>query len=89
VRAVDCEMDSLPGAQLDTDGYHGQDKVVVDEDRHVIVGASFIGPQVGDLLHSATIALVGQVSSERLWHAEPPFPTVNEVWISLFENYGL
>ena len=48
-------MDSLPGAPLDTDGYHGQDKVVVDEDRHVIVGASFIGPQVGDLLHSATI----------------------------------
>ena len=40
MRAVDCEMDSLPGAQLDTDGYHGQDKVVVDEDRHVIVGAS-------------------------------------------------
>jgi len=89
VRAVDCEMDTLPGAQLHTDGYHGQAKIVVDEDRHVIVGATFIGPQVGDLLHSATIALVGQVPLERLWHAVPPFPTVNEVWISLFENYGL
>jgi hypothetical protein len=49
----------------------------------------FNGPQVGDLLHSATTALVGQVPLERLWHAVPPFPTMNEVWISLFENYGL
>jgi pyruvate/2-oxoglutarate dehydrogenase complex dihydrolipoamide dehydrogenase (E3) component len=88
VRAVDCEIGTLPGAQLHTDGYDGQAKIVVDEDRHVMVGATFIGPQVGDLLHSATIAIVGQVPLERLWHAIPSFPTVNEVWISLLENYG-
>jgi pyruvate/2-oxoglutarate dehydrogenase complex dihydrolipoamide dehydrogenase (E3) component len=88
VRAVDCEMGTLPGAQLHTDGYEGQAKIVVDEDRHVMVGATFIAPQVGDLLHSATIAIVGQVPLERLWHAIPSFPTVNEVWISLLENYG-
>jgi hypothetical protein len=76
----------LPGAQLHTDGYDGQAKIVVDEDRHVMVGATFIGPQVGDLLHSATIAIVGQVPLERLWHAIPPFPTVNEIWISLLKN---
>jgi pyruvate/2-oxoglutarate dehydrogenase complex dihydrolipoamide dehydrogenase (E3) component len=40
-------------------------KIVVDEDRHVIVGATFISPQVGDLPHSATTALVGQVPLER------------------------
>ncbi len=61
VRAVDCEIGTLPGAQLHTDGYNGQAKIVVDEDRHVLIGATFIGPQVGDLLHSATIAIVGQV----------------------------
>ncbi len=82
VRAVDCEMGTLPGAQVHTDGYDGQAKIVVDEDRHVIVGATFIGPQVGDLLHAATIAIVGQVPLELLWHAMPSFPTVNEVWIS-------
>jgi pyruvate/2-oxoglutarate dehydrogenase complex dihydrolipoamide dehydrogenase (E3) component len=88
VRAVGSEIGTLPGAQLHTDGYDGQAKIVVDENRHVIVGATFIGPQVGDLLHSATIAIVGQVPLELLWHAIPPFPTVNEAWTSLLENYG-
>ena len=88
VRAVDCEIGNLPGAQLHTDGYDGQARIIVDEDRHIMVGATFIGPQVGDLLHAATIAIVGQVPLEKLWHAIPPFPTVNEVWIDLLENYG-
>jgi dihydrolipoamide dehydrogenase len=54
----------------------------------VIIGATFIGPQVGELLLSATIAIVGEVSLDRLWHAIPSFPTVSEVWIKLLENYG-
>jgi dihydrolipoamide dehydrogenase len=88
VRTVDCEMGTMPGAQLHSDGYEGQAKIVTDEDRRVMVGATFVGPQVGDLLHAATIAIVGQVSLELLWHAIPSFPTVNEVWINLLENYG-
>jgi pyruvate/2-oxoglutarate dehydrogenase complex dihydrolipoamide dehydrogenase (E3) component len=87
VRAVDSEIGTLPGAQLHTDGYDGQAKIVVDEDRHLMVGATFICPQVGDLLHAATIAIVGQIPLERLWHAIPCFPTINEVWISLLEKY--
>jgi pyruvate/2-oxoglutarate dehydrogenase complex dihydrolipoamide dehydrogenase (E3) component len=83
IRTVDSDIGTLPGAQLHTDGYDGQAKIVVDEDRHVIVGTTFIGPQVGDLLNAATIAIVGQVPLERLWHAIPSFPTVNEVWTSL------
>ena len=43
---------------------------------------------IGDLLHAATIAIVGQVSLKLLWHAIPSFPTVNEVWINLLEKYG-
>jgi pyruvate/2-oxoglutarate dehydrogenase complex dihydrolipoamide dehydrogenase (E3) component len=89
VRTVDSEIGTLPGAQPHTDGYDGLAKIVVDEDRHVVIGATFIGPQVGDLLHAATIAIVGQVPLERLWHAIPSFPTVNEVWISVLEKYGL
>jgi dihydrolipoamide dehydrogenase len=56
-------------------------------DKNIIVGATFLGPQVSELLHSATIAVVGQVPIDRLWHAVPSFPTINEVWIQLLENY--
>jgi len=74
---------------LHTDGYTGHDRIIVNEDRHVIVDATMIGPQVGDLLHSATIAVIGEVPLERLWYAVPSFPTMSEVWLSLLENYGL
>ena len=36
--------------------------------------------------YSATMAIVGQVPFERLWHAIPSFPTVSEVWIYLLET---
>jgi dihydrolipoamide dehydrogenase len=61
----------------------------VDEDRRVIVGATFTGADVQELLHSATIAVAGQVPLDRLWHAVPSFPTVSEVWLRLLETYGL
>lgn len=77
------------GAQLHTDGYIGHARLVIDEDKHSIVGATFIGPQVSELLHSATVAIVGQIPIDRLWHAVPSFPTVSEVWIQLLENYDL
>jgi pyruvate/2-oxoglutarate dehydrogenase complex dihydrolipoamide dehydrogenase (E3) component len=88
VRAVENEMGTLEGAKLHTDEYIGHARIIIDEDRHIIVGATFIGPQVGELLHSATIAIIGEVRLERLWHAIPAFPTVSEVWVNLLENYG-
>jgi pyruvate/2-oxoglutarate dehydrogenase complex dihydrolipoamide dehydrogenase (E3) component len=88
VRAVDHDISTLEGAKLHTDGYSGHARIIVDEDRHVIVGATFIGPQVAELLHSATIAMIGEVPLDRLWHAIPAFPTVSEVWVNLLENYG-
>jgi pyruvate/2-oxoglutarate dehydrogenase complex dihydrolipoamide dehydrogenase (E3) component len=88
VRAHDCEMGTLEGAKLHIDGYEGHAGIVVDGDRHVIVGATFIGPQVGELLHSATITIVGEVPLERLWHAVPSFPTISEIWIRLLETHG-
>ncbi|MDQ3839568.1 MAG: pyridine nucleotide-disulfide oxidoreductase, partial [Thermoproteota archaeon] len=71
---------------LHTDDYHGHARILVDEDRQLIVGATFIGPQVGELLHSATISIVGEVPLARLWHAVPSFPTMSEVWIRLLET---
>jgi dihydrolipoamide dehydrogenase len=62
---------------------------VVDEGRRVLLGATFTGPAVQELLHSATVAIAGEVTLDRLWHAVPSFPTVSEVWLRLLEEYGL
>ena len=85
-RSVDAEMSTVVGAQLHTDGYVGHARLVIDEDKHIIVGATFIGPQVSELLHSATVAIVGQIPIDRLWHAVPSFPTMSEVWVQLLDN---
>jgi dihydrolipoamide dehydrogenase len=89
VRVVSYELGHVSGASLQGDGYTGRAALVIDETRRVVVGATFVGPEVADLLHAATIAVVGEVPLERLWHAVPSFPTVSEVWLRLLEEYGL
>jgi dihydrolipoamide dehydrogenase len=88
VRAVEYDLGSVAGASLHADGYAGHAKIVVDEDRGVLVGATFVGQDVAELLHSATIAIVGEVPIDRLWHAVPAYPTISEVWLRLLEAYG-
>jgi pyruvate/2-oxoglutarate dehydrogenase complex dihydrolipoamide dehydrogenase (E3) component len=58
----------------------------VDAARRVVVGATLTGPEVGELLHAATVAIVGEVPLERLEHAVPSYPTVSEVWLPLLEE---
>jgi dihydrolipoamide dehydrogenase len=89
VRAVDYPLGDVAGAGLYADDYHGHARLVVDEDRGVVVGATFVGPAAGELVHSATIAIVGEVPLTRLWHAVPAYPTISEVWLRLLEAYGL
>lgn len=89
VRSVDVPLGNVAGASLHADGYTGTAHVVVDEDRRVVVGATFVGQDVAELLHSATVAIAGEVPLERLWHAVPPFPTISEVWLRVLETYGL
>jgi dihydrolipoamide dehydrogenase len=79
----------VAGAYTRGNGIHGTSQILVDESRRVIVGATFTGPDVQELVHAATIAIVGRVPLERLWHAVPSFPTVSEVWLRLLEAYGL
>ena len=67
----------------------GTSFLVVDADRRVLVGATFTGPEVQELVHGATIAIIGEVPLDDLWHAVPSFPTVSEVWLHLLEEYGL
>ncbi len=89
VRAVDYEIGSVAGASLFADGYDGWAKLVVDTDRDVIIGATFVGPDVAELLHAATIAVVGEVPLPRLWHAVPSYPTISEIWLRLLETWGM
>jgi len=63
-------------------------EVVVDRATDTIVGATFVGSEVAELLHSATTAIVGKVSLDTLWHAVPSYPTVSEIWLRLLESRG-
>ncbi|WP_324783026.1 NAD(P)/FAD-dependent oxidoreductase [Streptomyces sp. H51] len=87
VRAVDVEFSSVAGAGLYADGYRGRARMVVDLEREILLGVTFVGPGVGELIHSATVAVVGRVPVDRLWHAVPSYPTLSEVWLRLLEAY--
>lgn len=79
----------VAGSALHSERYEGWAQLVIDEDRQVILGATFAGPDASELLHAATIAIVGEVPLDRLWHAVPAYPTISEVWLRLLEKYGL
>lgn len=87
-RVVDYELGWLAGATVHGEDYRGTARMVIDEDRGVIVGVTFVGDDVGELLHAATIAVVGEVPLTRLWHAVPSYPTLSEIWLRLLEGYG-
>ena len=88
IRVVDYDLAATAGSSLHAEGYQGHARMVVDEDRKVIAGFTLVGPDVAEMLHAATIAVVGEVPLDRLWHAVPAFPTVSEVWLRLLETYG-
>jgi dihydrolipoamide dehydrogenase len=89
VRTVEYDIGSVTGAYLLAEDYQGRAKAVVDESRGVLLGVTFVGSGVAELLHSATVAVTAEVSLARLWHAVPAFPTVSEIWLRLLEAYGL
>lgn len=89
VQTVESDIAGVDGAALQADGYTGRAKMVVDEDRNVLLGVTFVGPGVLDHLHAATIAVTAEVPLDRLWHAVPAFPTTSEIWLELLEKYGL
>ena len=89
IKVVTHPTGDVAGASTRGEGFTGTSCLVVDQTRRVIVGATFVGPDTAELLHSATVAVVGEVPLDRLWHAVPSFPTVSEVWLRLLEAYGL
>jgi pyruvate/2-oxoglutarate dehydrogenase complex dihydrolipoamide dehydrogenase (E3) component len=86
VLVVRYDLGHTAGGALLGKDVAGTAQLVIDRRRRTLVGATFVGPGVGELLHAATIAIVGDVTLERLWHAVPAFPTVSEVWLRLLEE---
>jgi pyruvate/2-oxoglutarate dehydrogenase complex dihydrolipoamide dehydrogenase (E3) component len=76
---------AVAGSSLQQDDYSGRAQLVIDRATDTIVGATFVGPGVAELVHAATVAVVGKVSLDDLWHAVPSYPTVSEIWLRLLE----
>jgi pyruvate/2-oxoglutarate dehydrogenase complex dihydrolipoamide dehydrogenase (E3) component len=90
VTAADVPTQGNAGASFyGRDSSPGTTRLVVDQDRNVIVGATFTGPEIAEFLHAASIAVVAEVPLDRLFHAIPSFPTRSEVWLYLLEQLGV
>ncbi|MFC9463013.1 dihydrolipoyl dehydrogenase family protein [Streptomyces sp. NPDC059904] len=87
IEIVDYDLAHVAGAHQYGNDYRGQARMLIDTDRNTVVGVTFAGPGVGELVHSATIAVAGEVPLDRLWHAVPAFPTLGEVWLRLLETH--
>lgn len=88
IRVVDYDLGWVGGASLQAEGYRGRARMIVDEKRRVMIGVTFVGQDVSEMLQAATIAIVAEVPIDRLWHAVPAYPTMGEVWLRLLETYG-
>jgi dihydrolipoamide dehydrogenase len=86
VQAVEYDLAAIAGALLLRDGYTGRAKLVINRGTGALVGATFVGPEVAELVHAATVAIVGRVPVSTLWHAVPSYPTVSEIWLRLLET---
>jgi pyruvate/2-oxoglutarate dehydrogenase complex dihydrolipoamide dehydrogenase (E3) component len=87
--AIDVPTDGSPGASFQGKDTGGSSRIVVDQARGTIVGATFTGFETADFLHAATVAIVGEVPLTRLRHAVAAYPTRSEIWLKLLEKYGV
>jgi len=86
-RAVEGDPAATPGGSFVGKGGRSGARIVIDEQREVIVGATFVGPEIAESLQAATIAVVGEVPLRRLAHAMPAFPTRSEMWLRLLADW--
>jgi dihydrolipoamide dehydrogenase len=85
--AVDLETSASPGASFYGRGAPGTTRFVVDVEREVLVGATFVGAEIAEFLQAATIAVIAEVPLRRLAHAMAAFPTRSELWLKFVEAY--
>jgi pyruvate/2-oxoglutarate dehydrogenase complex dihydrolipoamide dehydrogenase (E3) component len=88
VTVHDIDLESTAGSSYIGRGAGGRIRVLVDPRRSVIVGLTVVGPEVSEMLHAATIAIVGEVPLSVLAHAVPAFPTRNEIWLGMLAAAG-
>jgi dihydrolipoamide dehydrogenase len=86
-RAVDVPTDGTAGASFQGKDTGGTSRLVVDQSRQLIVGATLTGFETADLLQAATVAIVGKVPLSQLRHAVAAYPTRSELWLKLLEAY--
>lgn len=86
VDIVEFDLAHVAGAALLRDDYQGRANLVIDKHTDRLLGATFVGTGVAELVHSATVAVVGKVPMSQLWHAVASYPTVSEVWLRLLEQ---
>jgi pyruvate/2-oxoglutarate dehydrogenase complex dihydrolipoamide dehydrogenase (E3) component len=89
VSTVETETSGNAGGSFYGRGAPGTARLLIDTDRRVVVGATITGAEVADMLHPATIAIVGEIPLDRLRHAVPAFPTRSEIWLALLEQAGV
>ena len=89
VQVVETSTSGNAGGSFYGHDAPGTSRLLIDPERRVIVGATITGAEVADMLHAATIAIVGEVPLERLRHATPCFPTRSEIWLSLLGDAGV
>jgi pyruvate/2-oxoglutarate dehydrogenase complex dihydrolipoamide dehydrogenase (E3) component len=86
-RAIDVPTDGTPGASFQGKETGGTSRLVVDQAKNKIVGATFTGFETADFLQAATIAIVGEIPISQLRHAVAPYPSRSEIWLKLVEKY--
>jgi dihydrolipoamide dehydrogenase len=86
VETVEYDLASLAGTYVLDENYKGRAKIVLDRASDTLIGATFAGAGTAELVHSATVAVVGKVPVAALWHAVPSYPTVSEIWLRLLET---
>ncbi|GAA2180094.1 NAD(P)/FAD-dependent oxidoreductase [Brooklawnia cerclae] len=85
LRTPEVPLDSAAGAALLRDDATGRALLVIDDNTDTVLGATFVGPDMAELLHAATIAVTAKVPVDVLWHAVPSYPTASELWLRLLE----
>jgi pyruvate/2-oxoglutarate dehydrogenase complex dihydrolipoamide dehydrogenase (E3) component len=89
VQVVETSTSGNAGGSFYGRNAPGTARLLIDRERQVVVGATITGAEVGEMLHAATIAIVGEIPLERLRHAVPCFPTRSEIWLSLLADAGV
>lgn len=80
------EAGAVAGVGLLQDDPAGGGKIVVDRASGQLLGATFVGPGLAEVVHAATVAIVGRVPVWVLRHAVASFPAASEIWLNLLEQ---